>query len=177
MATPTTGTHAPGGPPPFPPFVKEHFPSQLFWLALCFVVLYVLMAKVALPRVGAILEARRARIAADLAQAQRHKEESEAAMAAYEKALADARNRAQVIANETRDKLMGEADAVRKLLERGLNAKLEEAEQTIATTKRAAMANVRGVAVDAARAIVHRLIGVAPAEDVVARAVDRVLKP
>ena len=177
MATPTTGTQAPGGPPPFPPFMKETFASQLFWLAVCFVLLYVLMAKVALPRVGEILQARRDRIASDLAEAQRHKEESEAALAAYEKALADARNRAQAIANETRDKLMAEAETARKLLEHDLNAKLAEAERIIAATKLAAMANVRGVAVEAASAIVQRLIGVAPAEDVVARAVERALKP
>jgi F-type H+-transporting ATPase subunit b len=177
MAAPTTGTQAPGGPPPFPPFLKETFASQLFWLAVCFVLLYVLMAKVALPRVGEILQARRERIAADLAEAERHKEESEAALAAYEKALADARNRAQGIANETRDKLMAEAESARKLLEADLNAKLAEAEETIAATKLAAMANVRGVAVEAARAIVQRLIGMAPPQDVVAAAVDRALKP
>jgi F-type H+-transporting ATPase subunit b len=179
MATPTTGTQAPGGhgPGPFPPFMKETFASQLLWLAVFFVLLYLLMAKVALPRVGAILQARRDRIAADLAQAQRHKEESEAAMAAYEKALADARNRAQAIANETRDKLMAEAERARKLLEHDLNAKLAEAEETIAATKLAAMANVRGVAVEAAAAIVERLIGVAPPADVVTRAVERALKP
>ena len=72
---------------------------------------------------------------------------------------------------------MAEAGSARKLLEHDLNAKLEEAEQTIAATKRAAMTNVRGVAVEAARAIVQRLIGVAPAEDVVGLAVDRALKP
>jgi F-type H+-transporting ATPase subunit b len=177
MATPTTGTQAPGGPPPFPPFLKETFASQLFWLALCFVLLYALMAKVALPRVGEILQARRDRIESDLAEAQRHKEESEAALAAYEKALADARNRAQAIANETRDKLMAEAETARKLLENDLNAKLAEAERIIAATKQAAMANVQGVALEAARAIVQRLIGVAPAEDMVARAVERALKP
>jgi F-type H+-transporting ATPase subunit b len=177
MATPTAGTQAPGGPPPFPPFLKETFASQLFWLALCFVLLYALMAKVALPRVGEILQARRDRIESDLAEAQRHKEESEAALAAYEKALADARNRAQAIANETRDKLMAEAETARKLLENDLNAKLAEAERIIAATKLAAMANVQGVALEAARAIVQRLIGVAPAEDMVARAVERALKP
>ena len=177
MATPTTGTQAPGGSPPFPPFIKETFASQLFWLALCFVLLYVLMAKVALPRVGEILQARRERIAADLAEAQRHKEESEAAMAAYEKALADARNRAQSIANATRDELMAEAETARKLLESELNAKLAEAERTIAATKLAAMSNVRGVAIEAAQAIVQRLIGVAPQQDVVAAAVERALKP
>jgi F-type H+-transporting ATPase subunit b len=177
MAAPTTGTQAPGGPPPFPPFLKETFASQLFWLALCFVLLYALMAKVALPRVGEILQARRDRIESDLAEAQRHKEESEAALAAYEKALADARNRAQAIANETRDKLMAEAETARKLLENDLNAKLAEAERIIAATKLAAMANVQGVALEAARAIVQRLIGIAPAEDMVARAVERALKP
>jgi F-type H+-transporting ATPase subunit b len=176
MATPTAGTQAPGGPPPFPPFVREHFASQLFWLAICFVLLYALMAKVALPRVGEILQARRDRIAADFAEAQRHKEESEAAMAAYEKALADARNRAQQIANETRDKLLAEAETARKQLEHDLNAKLAAAEETIAATKLAAMANVRGVAVEATGAIVERLIGIAPHEDTVAAAVDRALK-
>jgi F-type H+-transporting ATPase subunit b len=177
MATPTTGTQAPGGPPPFPPFLKETFASQLFWLALCFVLLYVLMAKVALPRVDAILQARRDRIAADLAEAQRHKEESEAALAAYEKALADARNRAQAIANATRDELLKEAEERRKSLERKLDAELAEADKSITATKTAAMANVRGVAVEAAAAIVERLIGAAPAQDIVTRAVDRALKP
>jgi F-type H+-transporting ATPase subunit b len=179
MATPTTGTQAPGGhgPGPFPPFMKETFASQLVWLAIFFVLLYVLMAKIALPRVGSILQARRDRIDADLAEAQAHKEQSEAAIAAYEKALADARNRAQAIANETRDKLMAEAGQARKLLEHDLNTKLAGAEQTIAATKLAAMANVRGVAVEAAAAIVERLIGVAPPADVVTRAVERALKP
>jgi F-type H+-transporting ATPase subunit b len=178
MATTTAHTEAPGGhgPGPFPPFQKETFASQLFWLALAFVALYLLMAKVGLPRVGAILQARRDRIEGDFAAAQRHKEESEAALAAYEKALADARARAQAIANETRDALMAEAERSRKLLEADLNGKLAEAEATIAATKAAAMDNVQGVAVEAAAAIVERMIGAAPAPQAVAAAVERALK-
>jgi F-type H+-transporting ATPase subunit b len=173
------GAHAAesGGAHKFPPLQAETYASQLFWLALTFVALYLLMSRIALPRVGSILQARRDRIAADFAAAQAHKAESEAAIAAYEKALADARNRAQAIANETRDKLMAEAETARKLLEHDLNAKLAEAEGTIAATKLAAMANVRGVAVEAAAAIVERLIGTAPPHDAVARAVERALKP
>src|SRR5436190_18021875 len=86
----------------FPPFAQETFPSQLFWLVICFTLLYVLMAKVALPRVGAILDARRARIDGDLGEANRLKVHAEDSMTAYEKSLAEARGRAQTIGNETR---------------------------------------------------------------------------
>ncbi len=111
MAAPTTAanTEAPGGPPneAFPPFDRDTFPSQLFWLAICFIALYVMTARLVRPRVGGIIEGRNRRIAGDLAEASRLKGESDAAIAAYEKALADARARAQAIAAETRDKLQG----------------------------------------------------------------------
>jgi F-type H+-transporting ATPase subunit b len=160
----------------FPPFAKETFASQLAWLALTFVLLYVLMAKVALPRIAGIFAARAKHIADDLAEAQRLRNESEAALAAYEKALTDARNRAQTIAGETRAALNAEAEATRKRLEDQLNAKLADAERTIEATKTAAMTNVRGIAVEAAAAIVERLIGTAPASAAVEAAVDSALK-
>ena len=178
MAETNSHTEVPGGhgPKTFPPFDKQTFGSQLIWLVIAFVALYVLMSKIALPRVGSILQARRDRIAGDLAEAQRHKDESEAAMAAYEKALAEARGRAQAIAAETRDKLMGEAETNRKALEAKLNTQLAEAEKTIAGTKASAMNNVRGVAADATSAIVERLIGSLPSEQAVTQAVERALK-
>ena len=160
----------------FPPFAKETFASQLVWLAITFVALYLLISRIAIPRIGGIFEERSKRIEGDFADAQRAKVDSEAALAAYEKALADARNRAQAIGTEIRDKLNAEAEQRRKALEAKLNAQLAEAEKTIAATKTAAMANVRGIAVDAASAIVERLIGTAPAAPAVAAAVDDALK-
>lgn len=176
MATQNTHTEAPGGKPAFPPFEKETFASQLVWLVITFVALYVLMAKVALPRVGGIIAARRGRIADDLAAAQRLKEDTDAAIAAHEKKLADARVDAQAIASETRDKLMTEANKRRALLANKLSERLVEAEKTIAATKSAAMANVRSIAAEAASSIVERLIGAAPSEKAVNDAVADVLK-
>jgi F-type H+-transporting ATPase subunit b len=169
-------TEQPGHKAPFPPFHGETFASQLLWFAICFAALYLLMAKVALPRVGGILADRRQHIEDDLTAAQRLRDESDAELAAYEKALTDARGRAQGIANETRDKLNAEAERARKTLEDQLHAKLAEAEKTIAATKQAALANVRGIAVEAAAAIVERLSGSAPAAKAVESAVDSVLK-
>jgi F-type H+-transporting ATPase subunit b len=180
MAEPhTTSTeHVPAGEHKgaFPPFQSQTFASQLVWLVIAFVLLYVLMAKWALPRVGRIIESRQKRIADDLADAERLKVQSDEAVAAYEKALADARARAQAIANETREQQQAAADATRKTLEGELNVKLAEAEKSIAATKQAAMANVRAIAEDAAHAIIKRLIGSAPSDKAVAEAVADVLK-
>ncbi len=105
-----------------------------------------------------------------IAEANALKEQSDAALAAYEKALADARGRAQALANETRDKLHAEAEQTRKVLEGKLNTKLADAEKTIAATKTSAMANIEAVAIDTAIAIVERLIGTAPSAQTVAEA-------
>jgi len=174
--TTSTGHPAEGGHGAFPPFQSQTFASQLIWLAIAFILLYVLMAKLILPRVGSIIEGRQKHIADDVAEASRLKGESDAAVAAYEKALADARARAQAIATETRERQAAEAKKRRRTLENALNAKLADAEKTIAGTKQAAMLNVRAIAEDAARAIVERLIGEAPNEKTVAAAVADVLK-
>ena len=175
MAT-SAYTEVPGGKPPFPPFNQETFTSQLVWLAITFVLLYLLMSRLALPRVGGIIEARNGRIEGDLAEAQRLKGETETAMVAYEKTLADARANAQAIAAKTRETLLAEAEERRKTLEAGLHRKLEEAEKSIAATKAAALGNVRSIATEAASSIVERLIGTAPAEKTVADAVADSLK-
>jgi len=160
----------------FPPFQKDTFASQLVWLAITFVLLYLLISRVAVPRIGGILEAREKRIAGDLAEAQKLKADSEAALAAYEKALADARGRAQAIGAEIRDRLHAEAEENRKAIEGKLNARLAESEKQIAATKSAAMVNVRTIAIDASSAIVQRLIGTAPAPAALEAAVDSALK-
>lgn len=177
MAT-SAHTQAPGGghKGAFPPFQPETFASQLVWFAVCFVLLYFLMSRIALPRVGGILAARRDRVEGDLKAAQTLRDKADTELAAYEKALADARGRAQTIANETRDKLNAEAEHSRKGLEGELNVKLAQAEKTIAATKQAALSNVRGISIEATAAIVERLIGTRPAGPTIEAAVDAALK-
>ncbi|MBS9476797.1 F0F1 ATP synthase subunit B [Ancylobacter radicis] len=160
----------------FPPFDAQTFPSQLIWLAIAFGALYLLMSRVALPRIATILEERHDRVADDLEEAGKLKAESEAAQASYEQALASARNKAHGIATETRDTLAAEAETRRKAVEAELSAKLVTAEAQITATKTAAMANVHGIAVDAAGAIVHQLIGSTPAPQAVEAAVDQATK-
>jgi F-type H+-transporting ATPase subunit b len=177
-ATGTTAhTAADGGhKAPFPPFQKDTFASQLVSLLVAFVVLYLIVSRIALPRVGGLLDERQNAIAGDLADAQKLKDESDSALKAYESELAGARARAQAIGSETRDKLNAAAEADRKTLEERLSVKLADAEKTIASTREAAMSNVRGIAAEAAAAIVQRLTGVLPDGNAVDSAVDASLK-
>jgi len=172
----TAHTEAEGGKHAFPPFEKDTFASQLVSLAVAFVALYLIVSRIALPRVGSVLDARQNAIDGDLAQAQKLKDESDAALKAYESELAAARSRAQAIGAETREKLNAASEAERKTLEQRLAAKLAEAEKTIAATRKTAMSNVRGIAADAAAAIVQRLTGIAPDKKSVDAAVKASLK-
>jgi F-type H+-transporting ATPase subunit b len=176
MAGPTAHTETPARQSTFPPFQSENFPSQLVWLAVTFVLLYALMSRIALPRIAGILADRDKHIADDIAAANRFKQQSEAAHAAYEKALADARSRAQSIANATREQQAAAAEATNKRLEAQLHERIAAAEQSIAASRTSAMSNVGSIASDTAAAIVERLIGQAPAAHEVAAAVSETMK-
>jgi F-type H+-transporting ATPase subunit b len=154
-----TVAHAPEAKEAFPPFDATTFASQLFWLAITFVTLYVLLRRVAIPRIGGILRARAERIAGDLSEAQRAKEKSEAAIAAYEKALASARANASAIAEGARNDAKAIAAAERKTTEAELAGKLVAAEARIADIKTKALADVGSIASEATTAIVKALIG------------------
>ena len=143
----------------FPPFEPTYFPSQILWLAITFGLFYVFLKKVVLPRIGSILEVRRDRIAHDLDTAARLKEDADAAIAAYEQELADARAKSNRIAQDARDAAKAEADAERKQVEASLNAKLVEAEGRIATVRASAMKDVGAIAEETATAIVQALVG------------------
>ncbi len=153
----------------------ETFPSQLFWLAVTFVVLYILMSWIGLPRLTAAIEARRQRRDEDLARAAQLKSEAEASNAAFQRSMAEARAQAQAVIKETSDRLAAEAAERQRTLAAALAEQVDEAERRIAATKQQALADVRGIAVDVGRSVVEKLTGTAPSEAGVAAVVDNIL--
>ncbi len=146
----------------FPPFDPTYFASQIFWLAVTFAVFYWLMKQVAIPRISSILEVRRDRIQQDLDEAQRMKDEADAAHEAYEHELSQARARAQKIAADARDKAKVEADAERARVDAALSEKLAIAEASIGEIRAKALSQVGSIATETADAIVRQLTGAAP---------------
>ncbi len=143
----------------FPPFDGSTFPSQLLWLAITFGLFYLFLKNVVLPRVGSILDDRSTRISGDLDEASRMKAEADAAVAAYEQELAEAKAKANAIGQEAQDASKAEAEAARKKVEASLGKKLAEAEAQIAKIKSTAMKEVGGIAEETSAAIVQQLIG------------------
>lgn len=143
----------------FPPFDSTTFASQLLWLAISFAALYFLMSKLALPRIGSVLEERRNRIEGDLAEADRLRQKTDDAVASYEAALADARSNAHAIAEQARAESKAKLDAERLRVEESLATKVSEAEARIAATKAKALESVGEIAADTAQALVAQLAG------------------
>ena len=160
----------------FPPFESNTFASQLVSFAIAFGLLYLIVSRLALPRVGGVLADRQKVIDDDLNQAAKLKADSDAALKAYETELATARAKAQAMAAEVREKLSAEQEQAKATLEESLATKLASAEKTIATMREQAMGNVRGIAAETAAAIVERLTGTSPAPAVVNAALDASLK-
>ncbi len=152
----------------FPPFDPATWGSQLIWLAITFGALLFLMSRLVLPRIKAILDNRSERISGDLAAAGRLKDETDAAIAAYEQALAEARQNAHSIAQEARDGAKSKIDADRTRIEADLQGKLDAADARINNVKTQALAEVDAIARDATEALVVALIGESGGADVAA---------
>jgi len=156
----------------FPPFDSSTFASQLLWLAITFAALYFLMSRVALPRIGDILEARRDNIEGKLAEAERMRQKTDQALQDYETALADAKSKALSIAEDTRTKVKSDLDGKRTKVEADLTQKIVEAEARIQATKKEALGNVGEIATETAQALVAKIASKVPvkaARDAVAK--------
>jgi F-type H+-transporting ATPase subunit b len=151
------------------------FVPQLFWLAITFGLLFLLMAKIGLPRVGGVIEARRKRIDDDLARAAQMKAEAETVMAAYQQALATARAEAQAAVKKTTDRLAAEAAERQRQLSETLAQQIAAAEREIAAAKQRALSDMHDIAVAVGRSVVEKVTGTAADPASLAAAVDRAI--
>ncbi|MBK1635510.1 F0F1 ATP synthase subunit B' [Rhodovulum adriaticum] len=151
------------------------FPNQIFWLVVTLVVIYFVLSRIALPRIGAVLAERQGTIANDIATAEELKLQAQEAERAYEKALADARAEAQRIVAETKAEIKADLDAATAKADAEIAAKQAEAEAQIAEIRAGAMESVTEVAKQTALDVVAAMGFRADASSVNA-AVDAKLK-
>lgn len=158
--------HAAAEAPGMPQLDFSTFPNQIFWLVVTLVVIYLILSRVALPRIGGILAERQGTITNDIAAAEDLKAKAIEAEDVYNKALADARSEAQNIAAEARAEIKaGLNDAIAKA-DAEISAKAAESEKAIAEIRAGALEAVKVVAADTAAEIIGALGGKADGKGV-----------
>lgn len=146
----------------------ETFPNQIFWLAVTLVAIYLILSRVALPRIGAVLAERNGTITNDLAAAEEFKQKAVQAEATYNAALATARAEAAKIVAAAKIDIQKDLDAATKKADAEIAAKAAESEKAITEIKSGALAAITEVAKDTARELVSVLGGKADAKAIAA---------
>ncbi len=155
-----------------PQLNPEFFGPQLVWLTITFAALYLVLARLVLPRIARVLEARQDRIADDLDQADKLRGDSETVLAEYEAALGEARDKAHALSAETHAKVAAEAERRKAELETRLAAQAQEANARIQDARDAALKNVREISVEAAKVTVEKLLRTTVSDEAVQTAVE-----
>ena len=152
------------------------WPTQIFWLAITFFALYLVISRIAIPRTGGVIEQRKSTINGDVAAAQRLKTDVDSTIKSYEAALADSRAKSQAIITQNRAELNAEIEAERAKLGAALDLKSAEAAKLIASARAKALTGVETVAADIAADIVNELVGIKVTKAAAAEAVAKVVK-
>ncbi|OJH43938.1 F0F1 ATP synthase subunit B' [Paracoccus sp. SM22M-07] len=151
------------------------FGNQIFWLVVTLVVLYLVLSRVALPRIAAVLSDRQGAVTGDLMAAEEFKQKAKEAEAAYDKALADARSEAQAIVAQNRTEIQTELDAAIAKADAEISARAAESEARIREIRASADESAREVARDVTAQLVSSFGGNAD-DAAVASAVDARMK-
>lgn len=165
-----------GGGASLPQLDTSTFSSQIFWLAVSFAVLFILMWKVALPRVTDVVDSREQKIRADLERAEQLRDEIAKTEEEIAKVLSEARAEAQDIMRKAQDKVAEDHAKKQQKIEADLDQKIAEAEERIAKERSEALASMKQVAEDVVAASVEKLTGSKPDAKAVAAAVQAASK-
>ncbi len=166
------GEHAEG----MPQLDFANYPNQWFWLVVTLLVLYVVISRIALPRIASVLAERQGAIARDIEQAETLKRQAVEAEEAYKKALADARAEAGRIVAEAKADIQKELDIATEAAEAEIAAKSNESELRIAEIRKGALDSIEAVARDTAGEIVKAIMPVAADQKAIDAAVTAKLK-
>lgn len=164
MATETQDAAAGG----MPQLDITTWPNQIFWLAVTLVAIYLILTRIAVPRISAVLAERRGTITNDLAAAEELKQKAVEAEKAYNEALATARAEAAKIVAKARADIQADLDAATAQADAQIAERTAVSEASIAEIRAGAVASVTEVAKDTAKEIVAAFGGKADARSVTA---------
>jgi F-type H+-transporting ATPase subunit b len=145
-----------GGMPQLNP---EFWISQIFWLTLTFGILYVVLAKLILPKISANLELRKSQIQENIEAAEKQRESSETKLKEYDNIVFKSKLEAQNILKAAREKLIQEINSKKENLDKQIDEEIKKAENEINILKKNAPEKINKIAIDTSSELVKKLIG------------------
>ena len=161
------------GAPGLPQLDFSSFGNQIFWLIICLLAIYLILSRIALPRIAEVLTERQDRITDDLAAAEELKVQASLAEEAYNQALVEARNEAKHIVVKAKAEMQVELDTAIKIADEEIAEKNKVSDKVISEIKAGALESVRAVATDTASSVVVALGGSAEADKIMSAVANR----
>ena len=146
-----------GGMPQLNP---EFWVSQIFWLAITFGILYVVLSKLILPKISANLESRKSRISDNIEAADKQKEESVKKLKEYDEIISESKTEAKNIFNQAREKAIKDINTKRAVLDKQIDDEIKKVEKEINQLRKDAPAKINKIAIETSSELIQKLIGV-----------------
>ena len=142
-----------------PQLNPEFWFSQIFWLIITFVILYLVLSKLLLPKISANLESRKSQILENVEAAEKQREDSETKLKEYEEIISKSKLDAKTIFNQAREKVLKDINAKRDVLDKQIDGEIVNAEEEIKTLRESAPDKINKIAIETSSVLVQKLIG------------------
>ena len=142
-----------------PQLNPEYWISQIFWLTLIFGSLYILLAKLILPKIGNNLESRKTQIAENIGTAEKQRKESDQKLKDYEKIIYDAKIESKNIFNQAREKILRDINKKKVILEKEIDEEIKKSENEILNLKKKSPAKINKIAIETSADLIKQIIG------------------
>ena len=159
-----------------PQLDPEFWISQIFWLIISFGMLFIILSKLVLPKIGENLETRKSQISENIEAAEKGKEESENKIKEYEKIILDSRNEAKNYFNKAREKILKDIEKKRKTLENEVNEEINKTEMEISELINSSQEKISKIASETSSDLIKQLIGVEINKSSIAAIVEDISK-
>ena len=136
------------------------YTSQIFWMFVAFIILYVFFAKKTLPEISGTVENRREKVEGDLDSAQELKEKAEQVQGEYEDALKEAREKASKLFTKAEDDIKADSNAKLEAFKDRSNKLTQSTEKKLNKAKEAALDDTQSVAAEIATIAAEKILGV-----------------
>ena len=142
-----------------PQLNPEFWISQIFWLTLVFGSLYLLLAKLILPKISNNLESRKSQISENIEDAEKKRQQSDQKLKDYEKIISEAKIEAKNIYNQAREKILKDINIKKESLEKEIDEEINKAEEEILDLKKKSPSKINKIAIETSTDLIKKFIG------------------